>query len=55
MINPFLYNFTNQDFRKAFQDLLHLKKVKKRRQRDDAESAISNQTIKKRLTETIIN
>lgn len=25
MINPFLYNFTNQDFRKAFKTLLGLK------------------------------
>jgi hypothetical protein len=24
MINPFLYNFTNHDFRKAFRDLLKL-------------------------------
>jgi hypothetical protein len=29
MLNPFLYNFTNQDFRKAFRKLLHLNKRKK--------------------------
>ena len=28
MINPFLYNFTNQDFRKAFKDLLRLNRNK---------------------------
>jgi hypothetical protein len=28
MINPFLYNFTNHDFRKAFKDLLKLNTTK---------------------------
>lgn len=28
MINPFLYTFTNQDFRKAFRDLLRIKNKK---------------------------
>jgi hypothetical protein len=26
MINPFLYNFTNPDFQKAFRKLLHIKR-----------------------------
>lgn len=45
MINPFLYNFTNQDFRKAFRDLLHIKKSKTKKRYDMESSSIRKPTI----------
>jgi hypothetical protein len=42
MINPFLYNFTNQDFRKAFRDLLHIKKNRKKMSNESSAGSLTN-------------
>lgn len=45
MINPFLYNFTNQDFRRSFKDLLNLNNSKNRKRAYQVQQG-SNETKK---------
>lgn len=49
MINPFLYNFTNHDFRKAFKDLLKLNSTRlssnNKNLRNNKDNLISRKSI----------
>jgi len=52
MINPFLYNFTNQDFQKAFRSLLNLKKNKNRNKKSDSSGSYLSSSRKTTIKET---